>query len=323
MQIYSPQQLLPLANRTGRWTIKDFPDGPVLYTTNLGSVLRCQVTKSHHFIINVKNRHAQLGPSQQYAVRIDDQSWRRFSASVGGISFTTSPDTHTIEVMTAGNSDLDAVWDGNQGFAIRSVEIDDDGQITMAAVRPVVDFIGDSITAGCWVNGKHAAVDYRPESNYTAIAADLLDVDSVRIAYSAGGVLRPATGGVPVASGFLPRIDRATPWQPNRPQLVVINLGVNDRRFSNADFVSAYEVFIRQVLAAFLAAPVVLLVPFSQSFKPQITAIGHRHCLPVIDTAGWCPSYTDGLHPDQAGSCAAGKQLATALAPYLAQNGIE
>lgn len=323
MQIYSPQQLLPLANRTGRWTIKNAPGGPALYTTNLGSILRCQVTKSHHFIINVENRHAQLGPSQQYAVRIDGQAWQRFPASIDRANLTISIASHTIEVMTAGNSDLDAVWDGNQGFAIRSVEIEDAGQVTTATIRPVVDFIGDSITAGCWVNGKHAAVDYRPESNYTAIAADLLDVDSVRIAYSAGGVLRPATGGVPVASGFLPRIDRTTPWQPNRPQLVVVNLGVNDRRFSNADFIGAYEAFIRQVLAAFPAAPVVLLVPFSQSFKPQITAIGHGHHLPVIDTAGWCPSYTDGLHPDQAGSCAAGKQLATALAPYLSQNGIE
>ncbi|MCH3921504.1 MAG: GDSL-type esterase/lipase family protein [Limosilactobacillus sp.] len=286
-------------------------------------MLRCQVTKSHHFIVNVENHHAQLGPSQQYAVRIDGQAWQRFPASGGRTSFTISPASHTIEVMTAGNSDLDAVWDGDQGFAIRSVEIDDAGQITMAAAKPVVDFIGDSITAGCWVNGKHAAVDYRPESNYTAIAADRLGVDSVRIAYSAGGVLRPATGGVPVASGFLPRIDLATPWQPNRPQLVVVNLGVNDRRFSSADFATAYEAFIVQVLTTFPAIPVVLLVPFSQSFRSLITTIGHRHRLPVINTAGWCPSFTDGLHPDQAGSCAAGKKLATALTPFLGKNGIK
>lgn len=323
MQNYSPQQLLPLASRTGRWTIKDFSDGPVLYTTNLGSILRCQVTNSHHLVVNVANRHAQLGPSQQYAMRLDDQAWQRFPASCGRADFTIGPDSHTVEIMTAGNSDLDAVWSGDQGFAIRFIEVDDIGQISMAPLRPVVDFIGDSITAGCWINGKHAAIDYRPESNYAAIAADLLDVDSVRIAYSAGGVLRPATGGVPVASGFLPRIDQNTCWQPNRPQLVVINLGVNDRRFTAADFATAYEAFIKQALATFPAVLLILLIPFSQSFRSQITAIGHKYQLPVIDTVDWCPSFTDGLHPDQAGSCAAGKKLAMALAPFLGKNGLE
>ena len=317
MQTYFPQQLLPLASRTGRWIIKKSPNSPVLYSTNLGSELRCQVTNSKLFVVNVENRHAQRGPSQQYAVRIDGQAWQRFSANISRAVFTISPIPHTIEIMTAGNSDLDAVWNGDQGFAIRSVAVDAEGKITPAAVRSVVDFIGDSITAGCWVNGKHAAVDYRPESNYAAIAADLLDVDSVRIAYSAGGVLRPATGGVPVAKDFLPRIDQATQWQPNQPQLVVVNLGVNDRRFGREDFATAYENFIKQVRLTFPDTPLVLLVPFSQSFQPLITAIGHRYDLPVINTTGWCPSFTDGLHPDQAGSRRAGKELATALAPYL------
>ncbi|MGN1279047.1 MAG: SGNH/GDSL hydrolase family protein, partial [Limosilactobacillus sp.] len=122
---------------------------------------------------------------------------------------------------------------------------------------------------------------------------------------------------------FLRRIDCSTPWIPNHPQLVVINLGVNDRRFPVAQFASAYDHFVSQVTTSFSGVPVVLLIPFSQHFKAEIKTIGQQHRLPVIETADWCPSYTDGLHPDQAGTTIAGQHLARAIASFLKQKGIE
>ncbi|KRM36201.1 MULTISPECIES: SGNH/GDSL hydrolase family protein [Limosilactobacillus] len=319
MRTYLPAQLLPLAQRTGRWTIKKDRDDPVLYTTNLGSYLRCRVTGTSQLVFTISNRHSPLGPGQVYAVRVDDQPWRRFAAQPGKIGLSLTPGVHTVEIMAAGNTDLDAVWSGKQGFGIRSLAMDDGGTLAAMPGRPVIDFIGDSITAGCWVAGRHAALDYRPESNYAAICADMLGADSVRIAYSAGGVLRPATGGVPVASTFLRRIDQETVWTPNHPQLVVVNLGVNDRRYPLPQFVKAYDRFIHQVTTTFPGATVDLLVPFSQHFRDQITTIGHHYRLRVIDTTGWCPSSTDGLHPDQAGTTIAGHHLAQAIAPDLAK----
>lgn len=315
MRTYLPSQLLKLAQRTGRWVVKH--NG--LYTTNLGSYLRVRVMGSHQLTLTVTNHHSALGPGQVYAIRVDGCHWRRFFAQQEKIILPLTPDAHTIEIMAAGNTDLDEVWTGDQGFAIQSLRIDDAGTLAPTPVRPVIDFIGDSITAGCWVAGRHAAVDYRPESNYAAICADLLDADSLRIAYSAGGVLRPATGGVPVASEFLRRIDCHTPWMANHPQLVVVNLGVNDRRYSVAQFSTAYDHFIKQVTDCFPGTPTVLLVPFSQHFKGEIEAIGQYYRLPVIDTANWCPSYTDGLHPDQTGTIIAGQHLAQAIAPYLSK----
>ena len=323
MRTYFPPQLLKIAERTGRWVVKPDNTGQVLYTTNLGSYLRIQVTGSHRLILTVANHHAALGPGQVYAIRVDGRHWRRFPARQEKIILPFTPATHTIEIMAAGNTDLDAVWNGDQGFAIRSLAVDNAGTLQAASLRPVIDFIGDSITAGCWVAGRHAAADYRPESNYAATCADLVNADSVRIAYSAGGVLRPATGGVPVASEFLRQIDHHTPWVPNHPQLVIINLGVNDRRFPTEQFVAAYDRFIKQVITTFPETPIALMVPFSQHFKEEITTIGHHYQLPVIDTANWCPSYTDGLHPDQAGTTAAGHRLAQVITPLLRQNGIE
>ncbi len=316
-QVLTPQTLLPIAKQTGRWTIKNWVDGKVLYTTNLGSYFRCRVTNTITFSLTVANRHSTLGPSQVYAIRVDRGHWHRFSAQPGKINCHLTLKPHIIEVMAAGNTDLDDVWYGNQGFAIKGVTLDRAGRLTPAGPRPSIDFIGDSITAGCWVNGRHAAIDYRPESNFAATCADLLNVDSVRIAYSAGGVLRPATGNVPVAKEFLTRIDSQTKWQPNNPRVVVVNLGVNDRHFTTATFATTYKQFIKQVIATFPNARVMMMVPFAQNFKSVITAIGTHYQLPVITTAGWCRSYTDGLHPDQAGSINAGKQLAQKLSPYF------
>lgn len=309
---YSAKFLLPLAQQTGRWTTKQVRGQDCLYTTNLGSSIRFIVNGSYSLIINVLNNGQPGLPSQMYAWRCDGLDWHRFSATTHSYQITL-PDKspHLVEVITAGNTDLDQVWNGQQGFAI--TEISTAGTLTAAPKRPLVDFIGDSITAGCWVAGKHAAADYRPESNYVGLTCDQLGIDSVRIAYSAAGVLRPGTGGVPVAKDFLLQIDADTPWQPNHPQLVVINLGVNDRRFAAEEFATAYDQFIRQVIASFPYVPIALLVPFSQTYRDEVATTAARYQVKLVKTAGWCTGFTDGLHPNQRGAQTASVHLTNVL----------
>lgn len=318
---YSPQQLLPFAQRTGRWVVKTIKKQPVLYTTNLGSSIRfnCHGTKS--LKIHVLNNRQAGFPSQMYAWRIADSEWQRFAAASGGCTITLpTAATHQVEIITAGNTDIDQVWTGQQGFALAGIDLEDNGQLTSAPQRPQVDFIGDSITAGCWVNGKQAALDYRPESNYVGVASDQLKIDGVRIAYSAAGVLRPGTGGVPVAKDFVGQIDATTPWQVNQPQLVVVNLGVNDRRFSASEFLPAYSDFIDQVTTLFPASRVILLVPFSQTYREEVKAVAEQYHVEAIETAGWCNDFTDGLHPNQQGAISAGHRLAQVLSDKIRRN---
>ena len=189
MKKYQPTDLIKFASRTGRWTIKKLDNSPTLYTTNLGSYLRFKISDAKKCQITVLPNQNSLSPSQVFAFRIDGGKWQRAQASLEKTDIPLDSTLHTIEIMAAGNTDIDEVWQGNEGFAIKNIYLDR-GEITAAPQRPVVNFIGDSITAGCWVVGNHPAADYRPETNYAGICADLLNVDSVRIAYSAGGVLR-------------------------------------------------------------------------------------------------------------------------------------
>lgn len=318
MKKYQPTDLIKFASRTGRWTVKKINNMPTLYTTNLGSYLRFKVSNAKKCQITVLPNQNSLSPSQVFAFRVDGGKWQRAQASLEKIDIPLDSTLHTIEIMAAGNSDIDEVWQGNEGFAIKNIYLDS-GKIMAAPQRPLVNFIGDSITAGCWVVGNHPAADYRPETNYAGICADLLNVDSVRIAYSAGGVLRPATGGVPTADVFLGKIDAQTSWTPNHPELNVINLGVNDRRFPLAQFIAAFDLFIQQVKLTFPHTPLAIMIPFSQTFASEIRKIATKHNCSIIETKTWSHSFTDGLHPDQAGAIAEGKMLAQALQPLLPQ----
>lgn len=322
MKNYQPTDLIKFASRTGRWTVKKINNMPTLYTTNLGSYLRFKVSNAKKCQITVLPNQNSLSPSQVFAFRIDGGKWQRAQASLEKIDIPLDSILHTIEIMAAGNSDIDEVWQGNEGFAIKNICLDN-GAIMAAPQRPVVNFIGDSITAGCWVVGNHPAADYRPETNYAGICADLLNVDSVRIAYSAGGVLRPATGGVPTADVFLGKIDDQTLWTPNHPDLTVINLGVNDRRFPLAQFTAAFDLFIQQVKLTFPHTPLAIIIPFSQTFASEIRKIATKHNCSIIETKTWSHSFTDGLHPDQAGAIAEGKMLAQALQPLLSQFSVQ
>ncbi|MBB1110590.1 SGNH/GDSL hydrolase family protein [Limosilactobacillus sp. pH52_RY] len=322
MKKYLPTDLIKFASRTGRWTIKKLDNSPTLYTTNLGSYLRFKVSDAKKCQITVLPNQNSLSPSQVFAFRIDKGKWQRTQASLGKIDIPLDSTLHAIEIMAAGNTDIDEVWQGNEGFAIKNIYLDR-GEITAASQRPLINFIGDSITAGCWVVGNHPAADYRPETNYAGICADLLNVDSVRIAYSAGGVLRPATGGVPTADVFLGKIDDQTLWTPNHPDLNVINLGVNDRRFPLAQFIAAFDLFIQQVKLTFPHAPLAIIIPFSQTFASAIRTIATKHDCSIIETKTWHHSFTDGLHPDQAGAITEGKMLAQALQPLLPQFSVQ
>ena len=322
MKNYQPTDLIKFASRTGRWTVKKINNMPTLYTTNLGSYLRFKVSNAKKCQITVLPNQDSLSPSQVFAFRIDGGKWQRAQASLEKIDIPLDSILHTIEIMAAGNSDIDEVWQGNEGFAIKNIYLDN-GAIMAAPQRPVVNFIGDSITAGCWVVGNHPAADYRPETNYAGICADLLNVDSVRIAYSAGGVLRPATGGVPTADVFLGKIDDQTLWTPNHPDPTVINLGVNDRRFPLAQFTAAFDLFIQQVKLTFPHTPLAIIIPFSQTFASEIRKIATKHNCSIIETKTWSHSFTDGLHPDQAGAIAEGKMLAQALQPLLSQFSVQ
>ena len=104
---------------------------------------------------------------------------------------------------------------------------------------------------------------------------------------------------------------------PTKPfDLVIIALGVNDRRFSTSKFRQAYTEYVKAVRQRY-QCQVALMVPFLQSFAQEIKTIGQEMKIPVITTVDWCSETVDGLHPSQSGSLTAGQHFAQALSQLV------
>lgn len=310
-QITQANQPLMPAYFQGRWAVKQIADRDVMYSTNLGAEIDFQVTDASFVRLTFLPLAYEL-PSW-VAIQIDGLPFQRQAVTNDPLWLTLDGRPHVVRVVLSGNTDEDRVWDGNQGFAVKALTTDGELQPVQLG-RHSVTWIGDSLTAGCWVMGKQPAEDYRAEANYAAVASDLLNARNVRIAYSAVGLSKPGTGGVPVLPEVLTAVDSKTTWQPVPTDLVVINVGTNDRQADDTTFTVVLRRFLNQVQTLYPNSRLAVMIPFNQNFASIIRAVVAEFMQwQLIETATWQLSTTDGVHLDLAGSRMAGELTAQAL----------
>jgi len=107
-------------------------------------------------------------------------------------------------------------------------------------------------------------------------------------------------------------------WQAD---IVVINQGTNDRNASGPAFGPLYAGFLALIRASYPGAKIVALRPLVGDFGPEIsTVVASRKSTGddkvfYVDTAGWTSNgdFTDGVHPNQAGSIKIADKLVAAL----------
>ena len=310
-QITQANQPLMPAYFQGRWAVKQIADRDVMYSTNLGAEIDFQVTDASFVRLTFLPLAYEL-PSW-VAIQIDGLPFQRQAVTNDPLWLTLDGRPHVVRVVLSGNTDEDRVWDGNQGFTVKALTTDGELQPVRLG-RHSVTWIGDSLTVGCWVMGKNPAEDYRAEANYAAVASDLLNARNVRIAYSAVGLSKPGTGGVPVLPEVLTAVDSKTTWQPVPTDLVVINVGTNDRHTDDTTFTVVLRRFLNQVQTLYPNSRLAVMIPFNQNFASIIRAVVAEFMqLQLIETATWQLSTTDGVHLDLAGSRMAGELTAQAL----------
>ncbi|WPC16826.1 SGNH/GDSL hydrolase family protein [Pediococcus inopinatus] len=301
----------------GRWIQKTILNQRTMYTTNLGAAVLL-MTK-HTDCLNLK--FLNITPTARFqpeiAIFIDDDFELRFKVN-------EAPDElhmklkvpHLIRIVFAGNSDSDEIWQQSQGLAITHLSVPNPGvAIPVKPAGKTIAFIGDSITAGCWVLKRTPSSGYAAEQNYAAQTARNLDAQDLRIAYSAAGLLRYGTGGVPAAPRFIKYIDFETPAPQYHPDVVVINIGTNDRRFDGSLMKIQFLNFFHELQNLFPEATLSVLIPYNQSFAKEIRELVQENpsLFFLIETAQWPLTFTDQAHPDLQGSAVAAKQLTNAL----------
>ena len=193
--------------------------------------------------------------------------------------------------------------------------------------RMKVEFLGDSITEGVALHGTgpqgQTSANWRTDGprGYASLTAQKLKAEWRQVGFGRQGLTIVGNGGVPKAQDAFNWFYSGVPRDSWQPDLVVINQGTNDRGTNGATFAPLYGSFLNLIRTAYPNAKLVALRPLVGDFGTEISAqvaarkTGGDAKVYYVDTAGWTApaDFTDGVHPNQAGSVKIADKLAAAL----------
>lgn len=255
------------------------------------------------------------------AVSIDGEPLRNITAAPGQtVQLNLKPlanKEHTLQVGSDGQ---------NHRVDFQGLVLDNGGKTLPPTARPVIEFIGDSITTGT-------------NSNYAWLAAEMLGRDHAQISFS--GVALTDGFGCSSKTGMEVQYFRLrnynyekseeefkTPWtfSAYTPEMVVILLGQNDQcgKAPSDAFVAAYKRLLDGIRAKYPGVSIVMLRTLGGPYEKEIRQVWedvHEKdpLIHHVDTTGWLvrEDFSDGIHPNAGGHLKLAHLLANQLEPIL------
>lgn len=224
---------------------------------------------------------------------------------------------HVCRVIYKGGTENDRRWYAPLTGKVSFVGV----QVDRPAVlepdeRPIIEFVGDSITESVLIDMDYAQKDdplsYIDQNNrvyqddacatYAWLTAEALNMRPIIMGYGAVGVTRAGMGRVPAADIAYPQnFDGSPITHAGTPSVIVINHGANDRGKGLEMYLEKYEVLLDVIREMNPNATVVALSAFCGAFHTElgemITAYNRKHGCHVhfVDSNGWIP--VEPLHP--------------------------
>ncbi len=310
----------------GRW---DLSKAGKAITVNSGSHITASFMGSG---ISAKfDTSGNTGDIPTISIKIDDgELVEKEIASTLELATNLPVALHTVTLFVRGMSESQQRWTPPlvsstvfTGFTVAGGNI----VPTARPVRLKMEFLGDSITEGVALQatGPQGQTNQNWRTNgprgYAAVTAMKLQAEWRQVGFGRQGLTIVGNGGVPKAQDafnwFYSGVARDT-WQPD---IVVINQGTNDRGTNGATFAPLYYSFLGLIRTAYPSAKIVALRPLVGDFGSEISAqvaarkTGGDSKIFYVDTAGWTSpgDFTDGIHPNQAGSVRIADKLVAAL----------
>jgi lysophospholipase L1-like esterase len=241
---------------------------------------------------------------------------------------------HTLTLFVRGMNENEARWTPPLVASTTFVGLTVVGGSIVQTPRPVrlkLEFLGDSITEGVNLHSMgpqgQTSANWRTDGprGYAALTAMKLGAEWRQVGFGRQGLTIVGNGGVPKAQDAFNFFYGGVPRDEWQADVVVINQGTNDRGADGATFAPLYLAFLTEVRAAYPNAKIVALRPFVGAFGTEIKAQvkartdGGDAKVYYVDTDGWTApaDFTDGVHPNQAGSVKIEGKLVTALQPIL------
>lgn len=316
----------------GRWFEKTLDGVAHTVTLSDGSHLYFMVDGADSVFVNFTEIHAKQTPYFSYS--IDGATPVRQSITQAEVKL---PDNgkHTVRIIADGLTESEDKWNGEIGFALRSVEVSEGGKLY--GIKPrnkVIFFYGDSITEGvASLKGQYNSEGNSATRAYPWYTAKELGAVPYYIGYGATGLVQ--TGSF---NTMLRAIDSLSSQRKVdssaiaaiTPDLIVINHGHNDA--SHGVTVAQFRLAARDAIQAlqkkYPDVPIVYVVPFAEKSNDTIVAYGEKldtlateiKGLYVVHTADWGLTFTDGVHPNMRGGMTAGARLADALEEIMGKD---
>jgi lysophospholipase L1-like esterase len=312
----------------GRWH-RQSPDGPAV-TVNPGSLFRLRFTGESCRLLFDTRRN--VTPVPHLWVRLDNDAWREV-AVIAEVDLTArGTGSHTLQVVFKGADERQSRWDPplEADVTFIGLTLAPGGRLLDPPDEPPlsIEFLGDSITEGVFVNGTGEA---RPEVDdarrtYAFQTGKALGASLSIVGFGLIGITRPGNGGVPDALEAFSYVYGGQLKDRFRPRLCVINLGTNDSAAPSDLFSVRYAAYLRLIRGDYHEALIVCIRPFNGAHADDIRRTVQRRRADgdprafYVDTTGWIDparDTTDGLHPNVAGHTRAAGRLTDALRALL------
>ena len=242
----------------GRW---DKTDPHLYHSYWTGAYLRTGFTGASIGI--------RLAEGTTLAVSIDGEPLRTLNAGSGVTSLSADPlrpGAHTLLVGSAGQ---------NEEVTFQGLRLAPDGITRPVAALPLVEFVGDSISASV-------------KGNYCDLTGTAIGADRIQISFS-GRALTSGYGCADEKTGLDAQYFRLknfnhladnpqAPWDFSyTPRIVVVNLGQNDQCGSepNATMTASCIQFAQKIRVRFPRAQIAFLRPFGGPYEAAIQPGGH------------------------------------------------
>ena len=240
----------------------------------------------------------------------------------------TAAGAHTLRAIVKSLDEQESRWEApNCRVSVLGFEAERFTPLA-ADTRPVIEFIGDSITEGILVDPERRS-DAVTEESYNRVyqddvttgwawrTAEALNLSPRIMGYGAVGLTKSGSGGVPRAALAYPFAYAGAPLPPARVDYIVINHGANDSGASDEEYLRRYEELLDDVRAVHPSARVLVLPSFwgfHEAVLPDFVArynASRGARVDFLPTAGWSHSFPE--HPLRAEDRELGRRLAAAL----------
>lgn len=221
---------------------------------------------------------------------------------------------HKVCVILKGSVEDQHRWFAPVEAKVSLLEIEADGFLDLPEdTRPVIEFIGDSITEGISIDvgysnyGNKNDMVYWDDSTagYAWRTAKSLNFRPVIMGYGCLGTTRGGAGGIPPVAKSYKYYSDGYIMESQQADFIVINHGTNDRRADKEIFKKRYFEFLGVVRERNPLSKIICLTPFSGCLAKEIEEVVEKYnketddTVFYIDTTGWIEP--EPIHPLRTG----------------------